>query len=207
MNVRLQLAAGGSKGVVGPQAQTSRGAAVFQLNSMAKSEARIDRAVRRHLPLVWRVLRRSGLRQSDADDAAQDVFWVLSQRITEVPEIAERSFLVATALRVSSERRRTRWYRSVTEPLDADVLTMPDSCPENQIEAHRRLQLLDEVLEQIDSREREVFILAVVEEMTKSEIAAALEIPEGTVASRLHRAKATFASTARKLHTLKGRLL
>ena len=207
MNVRLQLTAGVPKGVVGRQAQTSSGATVLQISSMAKSEARIDKAVRRHLPLVWRVLRRSGLRPGDADDAAQDVFWILSQRITEVPEIAERSFLVATALRVSSERRRTRWYRSVTEPLDANALTMPDSCPENQIEIHRRLQLLDEVLEQIDSKEREVFVLAVVEEMTKSEIAAALDIPEGTVASRLQRAKATFASTARKLHTFKGRLL
>jgi DNA-directed RNA polymerase specialized sigma24 family protein len=35
---------------------------------------RVAGAVEKYLALVWRVLRRSGLRPADADDAAQDVF-------------------------------------------------------------------------------------------------------------------------------------
>ena len=132
---------------------------------------------------------------------------MLAQRLKDVPEPAERSFLVATALRVASERRRSKWYRSVTETLDADQLPQSAVSPEISLELQRRLKLLDEVLRCMDEKEREVFILAVIEEMTKPEIAAALHIPEGTVASRLQRAKPSFEAAALRLHKLKGRLL
>ncbi len=174
---------------------------------MARSDTRVERAVRQHLAMVWRVLRRAGLRPVDADDATQDVFWVFAQRVQDVPEVAERSFLVATALRAASERRQSKWYRSVAEPLQTEQLPLQSPTPEHSLELRRRLQLLDEVLEQIDAKEREVFILSALEEMSKSEIASALNIPEGTVASRLQRAKASFEAAARRLHQLHGRLL
>ena len=207
MNVRLHSVPIAAGRAIGRQNDLPHVPTVLRMNSMSSSEVRIERAVKLHLALVWRVLRRTGLRESDADDAAQDVFWVLSQRLPDVPEAAERSFLVATALRVSSERRRTRWYRSVTEPLEGNELSTVDSCPVTDIELRRRRQLLDEILEQLDPKEREVFVLSVIGEMSKSEIAAALKIPEGTVASRLQRAKTAFASIARKLQLRKGRLL
>ena len=62
--------------------------------------------MQRHLELVWRMLRRMGLSPPDADEAAQDVFWVLARRLDDVPVRAEKSFLVSTALRVASDRRR-----------------------------------------------------------------------------------------------------
>jgi RNA polymerase sigma-70 factor (ECF subfamily) len=174
---------------------------------MANTDTRVKNAVHRYLPLVWRVLRRAGLRPADADDGAQDVFWVLAQRVKDVPEVAERSFLVATAMRVASERRRSKWNRSVTEPLEPERLPHSSSSPDMSLELQRRMELLDEVLGCIDAKEREVFILAAIEEMTKSEIATALNIPEGTVASRLQRARASFEAAVRRLHNLKGRLL
>jgi RNA polymerase sigma-70 factor (ECF subfamily) len=120
--------------------------------------------------------------------------------------VSERSFLVATALRVASEKRRSRWNRSPKEDLETVELAI-EAAAENDIELRRRRLLLDEALEQLDVKEREVFVLAAIEEMTKSEIATALSIPEGTVASRLQRAKVAFASTVRKLLVLRGRQL
>ena len=52
--------------------------------------------------------------------------------------------------------------------------------------------MLDRILEQMDLDLRAVFVLFELEELTTSEIAALLEIPTGTVASRLRRARETF---------------
>lgn len=46
---------------------------------------------------------------------------------------------------------------------------------------------------------REVLALYEIEELTLPEIAAALEIPEGTAASRLRRARTEFSRKARQL--------
>ncbi len=207
VSVRVELVTIQASGNVGPQIGLSSVPSGLRAKSMVNTNTRVEAAVRRHLTLIWRVLRRAGLRPVDADDAAQDVFWVLARRLDDVPIAAEKSFLIATALKVASERRRSKWYRAVTEPLDVEQLALPAASPENTLETQRHLTILDEILGKIDTREREVFILAAIEEMTKSEIASALNIPEGTVASRLQRAKAAVAAAVRHRQDLKGRLL
>ena len=200
----LAVRVGGTVTLQVPLAPISK---TLRTKSMANTDTRVANVVRRYLPLVWRVLRRAGLRTIDADDASQDVFWVFAQRAAEVDEAAERSFLVSTALRVASERRRSKWFRSVTEALDPEQLPLQTESPDKALELRRRFEILDEALEQMDVKEREVLVLAAFEEMTKPEIAAVLCIPEGTVASRLHRAKASFEVAVHRLHTIKGRLL
>jgi RNA polymerase sigma-70 factor, ECF subfamily len=152
---------------------------------------RVRSAVARHLGVVWRVLRRAGLNAADADDATQDVFWVLARRHEDVPERSERAFLVATAMRVASDRRRSKWQRSVVEPIDEALRgTAPE--PDEQADARRQLNLLDRALDLVDEAERRVFLLMDVEEFSKREAAEALGIPEGTVASRLRRARVSL---------------
>ena len=52
---------------------------------------------------------------------------------------------------------------------------------------------MDEALALLPDELREVFVLSQVEELTMLEIAAMLEIPSGTVGSRLRRARTAFA--------------
>jgi RNA polymerase sigma-70 factor (ECF subfamily) len=158
---------------------------------MADVDVRVRAAVTRHLSLVWRILRRAGLSPSDADDASQDVFWVLSRRHSDVPERSERAFLVSTALRVASDRRRSKWSRSAWVQLD-DEMTAGASAPDEQADARRNLERLDRAIGTLDDAEREVLLLMDVEEFSKSEAAQALGIPEGTAASRLRRARAAL---------------
>jgi RNA polymerase sigma-70 factor (ECF subfamily) len=99
-------------------------------------DTRVRSAVTRHLGLVWRVLRRSGLSPSDADDASQDVFLVLARRHADVPERSERAFLVSTALRVASDRRRSRYSRTVLVPLDEGMASVA-AAPDAQADARR----------------------------------------------------------------------
>ena len=63
----------------------------------------------------------------------------------------------------------------------------------------RQRELLDGVLDGLDGDLRSVFVLYEIEELTMAEIAAALEIPPGTVASRLRRARALFSERVRAL--------
>jgi RNA polymerase sigma-70 factor, ECF subfamily len=175
-----------------PVAMEPAGASVRQRHGVQRNSGRVEDAVRSYLTLVWQVLRRSGLRPSDADDATQDVFWVFAQRSDDVPEAATRAFLVGTALRVASDRRKSKWNCAVTEPIDQEVLTAVGCPPDEQVQLRRQTRLLDDLLTKMAPDESEIFILFEIEEMTRTEVAAALGIPEGTAASRLRRARDSF---------------
>lgn len=166
---------------------------------MPHGDGRLRAAVGNHLGLVWRVLRRTGLSAADAEDASQDVFWVLAQRVDDVPERAQRSFLVSTALRVASDRKRSKWHRSVSAGLDVEARVSDAPLPDEAVEIRRAGALLDEALATLDELERSVFVLAELEQLTRAEVAEVLSIPEGTVASRLKRARQALEHAVRRL--------
>ncbi len=169
-------------------------------------DQRIEASVHNHLALVWRVLRRSGLSAADADDAAQDVFWVLTQRASQVPLRAERSFLLSTALHIASDRRRSSWSRRVTEPLAPELSDPLAASPEQALEQQQRRELLDTALGMLESDERAVFILTELEELSREDTASILGIAAGTVASRLRRARDDFSAAVQRLQRLRRRL-
>ena len=168
---------------------------------MASTDGRLRVAVASHLPLVWRVLRRAGLGPADAEDASQDVFWVLAQRFDGVPERAQRSFLVSTALRVASDRKLSKWHRSVSSGLDVEARASEAPLPDEAVDRRRAAALLDQALDTLDPSDRAVFVLAELEQMSRAEVAGALGIPEGTVASRLRRAREDLELSVRRLRS------
>lgn len=168
---------------------------------MPSADPRLRAAVANHIALVWRVLRRTGLGAADAEDASQDVFWVLAQRFEDVPERAQRSFLVSTALRVASDRKHSKWHRSVSAGLDVEARVSDAPLPDEALDIRRAGALLDEALATLDELERSVFVLAELEQMTRVEVAAVLGVPEGTVASRLKRARASLEIALRRLRS------
>jgi RNA polymerase sigma-70 factor (ECF subfamily) len=169
------------------------------------AEARIAGVVRRHAALVWRILRRGGLRPADAEDATQDVFWILSQRLDSVAPPSEQAFLVTTALRVAADHRRSKWNRSVTEALDPEAMAPDAVSPEEASELLRARTLLDEALGALDREEREVFVLVELEQMTREEVAALLGLAPGTVASRMRRAREAFEGATRRIRLRESR--
>jgi RNA polymerase sigma-70 factor (ECF subfamily) len=151
---------------------------------------RIRRAVERHLGLVWRVARRAGLGPEDAEDAAQHAFLILSQRLGSVPLRAEGSFLVATVLRLAADLRRLKWNTSVDGRVDPDEHAAASIPPDEALDRRRALVLLSSELEALDESERMPFVLVEIEQLSRAEAAKILGIPEGTVASRLRKARA-----------------
>jgi RNA polymerase sigma-70 factor (ECF subfamily) len=70
---------------------------------------------------------------------------------------------------------------------------------EQLLDQKRARELLDQVLETMTPDLRMVFVLYELEELSMIEISSALEIPQGTVASRLRRARADFRDRVRAL--------
>lgn len=145
--------------------------------------------VRQNYAAVWRTLRRFGLSPSDADDAAQQVFVVVARRFDDIELGRERAFLFRIAMHVASKARRARRRR----PEDADEACgeTADSAPlaDDLVDRHRARALLDRLLSEMDRDLTAVLVLFEIEGLTMAEIAEALEVPPGTVASRLRRAR------------------
>jgi RNA polymerase sigma-70 factor (ECF subfamily) len=167
---------------------------VYRERSLA--DVRLRASVAAHLPAVWRVLRRNGVPGADADDATQRVFLVLSRKLAEVPAGRELPFLLRTAVLVASETRRShRRRREVSDPSpEVHLSTSPG--PERELLQREALSQLDAVLAELDESVRAVFVLYELEEMTMAAIAETLELPPGTVASRLRRARERFEELA-----------
>lgn len=154
--------------------------------------ARVDQMVRAHFGLVWRYLRRLGLSDADADDGAQQVFLTFARKLDVVEADRERSFLLGVALRVASDARRAHQRRRLEPETALNDATDPRPDPEQALDQQRVCALLDRFLEQLDEGARAVFVLYEVEGLTMREIAEALELSPGTVASRLKRARVRF---------------
>lgn len=141
-----------------------------------------------HFSFVWRTLRGLGLSDSQAQDAAQDVFLVVYRRLPEFDgRAAVRTWLFQIAVRVASDHRRSA-QRKGTEPLE-EAMADTTPGPEDRTEQAQALWQLQRMLDQLPDEQRLVLLLTEWEEMTGPEIAALLGINVNTVASRLRRAR------------------
>jgi RNA polymerase sigma-70 factor (ECF subfamily) len=171
----------------------------------AADEARLRSMVDAHFDFVWRALRGLGIPSASADDAAQSVFLIASQKLANIAPGSERAFLFATARGVAANLRRAQ--RSYHQVLDAATHSAEGDrapSPEEQLAAQQGLRALERFLAGLDEDMRAAFVLFELEGMTTAEIAALLAVPMGTVASRLRRAREEFQAFARRFHGAAG---
>lgn len=163
----------------------------------ARPDERIARVFDMHYEAIWRTLLRLGVRDALVDDAAQRVFLVATRRLSEITVGEEGRYLYGVALRVASEsRRRDPARRELPNDLE-----LPDAAagPEATLLAHEARDALDATLAAMSEPLREVLVLSELEELPAPEVAALLDIPVGTVASRLRRARDEFSLCARRV--------
>jgi RNA polymerase sigma-70 factor (ECF subfamily) len=161
----------------------------------AGEKDRLAAMVGEHFDFIWRAVARMGLPGTEVADAVQQVFLVASRRLPSIAAGSERSFLLGTALRVASDVRRTLGRRREVSVDEGDDGEEPRSLvpPPDELAHQKHLRvLLDGVLAAMPEDLRVVFVLFELEEMSTPEIAALLEIPVGTAASRLRRAREAF---------------
>lgn len=143
-----------------------------------------------------------------AEEVAQDVFIALYKSMDRFRgEAAFSTWVYRIAVNHCKNKRlyrqRRAWDRH--EPLEG---TPRDDGPERQIPAptadtddrtfrEEASDLVRNALESLGEEHRQVVILRDIEDMDYEEIAETLELPRGTVKSRLHRARAELARILR----------
>lgn len=148
--------------------------------------ARLARLIRKQFGFVWRLLRRIGITENEADAAAQEVFAAAGQRIGDIRVGSERAFLFSTALHVAA---RTRKGRKEQTELNDNALALEDLD-----EAQQAREVLGALLEQMPLELRVVFALRELEQLELAEIAEVVGIPASLVSTRLSEAQDDFAT-------------
>jgi len=162
--------------------------------SVEKTPAPFEEVYRAYFAYVWRTLRRLGVREADAADAAQEAFLVVHRRLPEFEGRAKlTTWLFRICLNVASDQgRRAHVRREVLDGADFDALSHPSERADAGAVLHEDLARLERGLSRLSMDERAVFVLFEIEGSTSAEVAASLEVPLGTVYSRLRRARQIF---------------
>jgi len=139
-------------------------------------------------------------RREDAEDVAQEAFLRAHRGFASLRDRERfRPWLVRTAFRLALDRQRAERRRARRE--DALGLAGSDASASVEDEAARS-ELRERVLEAIDElpeKLRVVTLLVAIEEHDLAEVARLLDLPEGTVKSRLHLARKRLAERLRWL--------
>lgn len=158
--------------------------AELALRIVDRDESAFATVVEEHTPAVSSVARRVLRNRALAQDVTQDTF----TRLWEVPEKYDarrgtlRAFLVTVAHRrsidvVRAEVARTRRESLPPEPRHYSV--------EEEVWSQELSQAVREALAKLPEKEREVISLAYFSAMTYVEVARRLDLPEGTVKTRI----------------------
>jgi len=149
--------------------------------------------------LIYRML---GNRQ-EAEDVAQDVFITVFKTIESFRGEAKFSTWLLRIAANHAKNRIKHLARRPTEGADPDdvsqLRTLPDrpsppvqariETPDAMLEAAQTERLMQEAIANLPEDQRLLVVLRDVEEMSYQEIEEITGLPEGTIKSRLHRAR------------------
>jgi RNA polymerase sigma-70 factor (ECF subfamily) len=154
-----------------------------------------------HFDFVWRSLRRLGVPNSDIADAIQEVFLTVHRKLGEFEGRCKvTTWLFQIAYGVARTRKRKAYVRrEVLDGTEFDEIRAAAGSPEDALSHQRDVELLDQVLNSLNLEQRAVFVLFEIEEFNCEEIAQLLEIPLGTVYSRLRLGRVAFHRALRQI--------
>jgi RNA polymerase sigma-70 factor (ECF subfamily) len=128
---------------------------------------------------------------TEAQDAAQEALIRLWEHRTSVPADGARPWLLRTTHNLCVDHIRRRKVRSEVGDGDDWVETRPDEGPGPQklAESSDLRHSIDRALATLSPEDRAVIVMREVQNLPYDEIAAALDVPLGTLKARLHRAR------------------
>lgn len=153
---------------------------------------------REHAKFLFSVLRRLRVHESAVDDALQEVFVVAYRRRRSFQEGASlRSWLYGITIRVArSHNRKAALRRMVFYPLRAEDEAVESTSGYDSVENNEALAVVDSILEKMPRKQREVFVLMELEELSAQESASILRCNVNTIYSRLRLARERFEASA-----------
>lgn len=144
-----------------------------------------DLIARWHEP-IWRYLRRLAGSDDAAADLAQETWLRVLRGIASLRDPASlRAWMFGIARRVAMDRLRRQYVRAE----DADVVLDDLPAPAHDVDPESDLAALESGMDRLPPRERETLALYYLRELTIDQIATLLDVPAGTIKSRLFRAR------------------
>jgi RNA polymerase sigma-70 factor, ECF subfamily len=152
-----------------------------------------------HFAFVWRLAAMSRVPASHLDDVVQETFLVIHRRLPSFEGRSSlRTWIAAVTRNTAHEFVRRKRHQLLGNELDPDASASAALTPAEQLEATAAAQLLDQFLGELPDDQREIFVLAEVEQMTAIEIGSVLEMNPNTVRTKLRAARMSVqASLAR----------
>lgn len=138
--------------------------------------------------LVWSLARRFLGMSPDAEDAVQDIFieiWSSAERYR--PEAgSEVTFIATIARRRLIDRLRKKGRTPASEEYDEGIAAQ-NPATVNKLTENAEVQNVVEVLEDMPDEQRDILSLSICQGYSHSEIADMLDMPLGTVKTRVRR--------------------
>lgn len=158
---------------------------------VAERDRQFAELAERHARFMFRVAH--GLLRSvqDAEDAVQEALLKLYRADGWLRMDDEKAFLARTVWRTGLDVMARR--PKATEPLDDEAgreFAAGGESAEQSLVGHDERALLRRLIETLPEELRQPLVLSAIEEMTSREAAIAMGIPEGTVRTRVMRARA-----------------
>jgi RNA polymerase sigma-70 factor (ECF subfamily) len=153
----------------------------------------IGALIRRYQNYVYRLCYLVMRNEQDAEDMAQETFIRACRALPRFEirhGISFEAWLYRISVNCCRSRMRRKWYQVLPWPESGPQLTVePEDQPDRLV---MRGEQREEILEAIDSlgdKHRLVIILRYYAGLSNEEISQALNLPSGTVRSRLHTAR------------------
>ena len=159
------------------------------------SAARFDALVRPHITYLYRLAYRFCGNPEDADDLVQDLFIKLFPRCAELEVVEKlRPWLVTSLYRMFVDGTR-RQKRSPLELIDDEAAFYETTggsveSPDYELAEDQRIDLMQAAFDRMSDDHRVLLTLHDIEGYRLVELEKMLDVPVGTLKSRIHRARA-----------------
>jgi RNA polymerase sigma-70 factor (ECF subfamily) len=124
-----------------------------------------------------------------AEDILQEVFLKLhryAERIDIARPLAPWLYRVTANLCYTQISRQSRWLAVLEDAVENAVAPPTRTCPERQFERRELQKIVQQAIDLLRPNQKIVIVLYYLADLSLKEIAYILEVPEGTVKSRLY---------------------
>jgi RNA polymerase sigma-70 factor, ECF subfamily len=193
-------------------ASDDQGEAQFIARLVARDESAFNELVKAYERRVFALVYRMLGRRDEAEDISQEVFVQVFKAIDSFRGESKLStWIYRIAVNLCKNRSKYLSRRHLRDQDDVDAMaerapltaakgvSVGDvSRPDDLVEGMQLEVVVKRAIAELDAEFREVLILRDVEDLSYEEIASITGVPDGTVKSRIHRARAHLRALVEK---------
>ena len=163
-----------------------------------------DEIVRRHWRKVFNVAYKFVGKHDEAEDLTQDIFLKVFKSLDTFDRRANfQTWLISVSRNLCIDHYRSvrKERETIDRTLDANELSpvSHEASPAAALEQRDRVLLLREAMSALPKTLRTAVLMRDIQELSYQEIADTLDLPEGTVKSRINRGRTELARQIRRL--------